>query len=74
MTRTLHSLQKVPVPNQRRITTLNQRVALFRHLAQMLISLGKSMPVETLSLRDKGRLQATSRLLLQELKRILLRL
>lgn len=53
---------------------MNQRIALFRHLAQVVIKLTRAISQETLPKREKGRFHATSRLLIEELQRNRLRL
>ena len=69
-----HAFQKVPVVSQRRLDTVNQRIALFRHLAQVIIKLTRSISQESLPKREKGRFHATCRLLIEELQRNRLRL
>ncbi|MCX6378888.1 MAG: hypothetical protein NT023_05320 [Armatimonadetes bacterium] len=64
-----HTSQKVPTASQRRLSTINQRIALFRHLAQILISLARSLSEESLPKREERRLYAVSRLLSEELQR-----
>ncbi len=74
MTLHSHTLQKVPSASQRRLDTVNQRIALFRHLAQVMIKLARTISQESLPKREKGRFHTTSRLLIEELQRNRLRL
>ncbi|MCX6379876.1 MAG: hypothetical protein NT023_10435 [Armatimonadetes bacterium] len=67
-------MRKAPAATERRLSTASQRIALFRHLAQMLIRLTKNLPCEALPAKERRRLHAAIRLLQQELQKLRLRL
>jgi hypothetical protein len=73
-TRYARSSRKTPLSSERRLSTISQKIALFRHLAQILIRLTKNLPCETLPTKEQRRLHAAIRLIQQELQNIMLRL
>lgn len=64
------SSRKTPLFTERRLSTASQKIALFRHLAQMQIRLAQNLPYERLSIKEQRQLNSALRLLISQLQRL----
>jgi hypothetical protein len=60
-------VSKIPSRPLRRLSTINQKLALFTHLSHTLVRLAGGIAIENLTPSERRRLQAATRLLHREL-------